>query len=168
MAKLLLSCLLHFILYAWSSLALAQPDYINYHSLPVEKHTLQKVFKVDASQEHLYDSIRGWLAIKMKDSHESIKLDDREAGILIGKLYSPRTLETDYEGVYLDLLFTFKIEVKDGRYRYTASDFYASLNMVTPYLVRVGKEYDSAMGHASIFAEDLFRATLSSVNDEDF
>lgn len=73
----------------------------------------QEVIEIpEASAKDLYAKARLWFADTYKDSKEVLELDDPTSGVLVGTGWS-----TFFYTVQLHI--TTKIEVKDGRYRYT-------------------------------------------------
>jgi len=73
----------------------------------------QEVIEVpNTSAKDLYQNARLWFAETYKDSKEVLEMDDSDSGVLVGTGWS-----TFFSTVQLHL--TTKIEVKEGRYRYT-------------------------------------------------
>lgn len=85
------------------------------------------------SASELHQQSRLWFAETFKSSQDVIQLDDSEAHIIIGKAWSPLQDRGDR------IWYTFKVECKDGRYRYTMYDV----------------EYDSGQGSSFTYREFL-------------
>lgn len=68
-------------------------------------------------KDDLYNAARLWYANTYRNSKEVLEVDDRDAGRLIGTGFS--TIDPPSKR---KLWATVKIEVKDGRYRYTMYD----------------------------------------------
>lgn len=82
-----------------------------------------EVITVDSTitKTQLYLSAKAWAVNMFKDSKEVIELDDKEAGIIMGK-----GAFKVYPGMFLTngfIKFTFKIQCKQGRYKYSVYDF---------------------------------------------
>lgn len=82
------------------------------------------VLVAGASKAELYSRAREWFAATFGSSKAVLEMDDREAGKLIGKAYA----QFDFSGVFGQSLpwamwRVIKVEVKDGRYRYTLDGF---------------------------------------------
>lgn len=86
----------------------------------------------DISQEDAYVNTKKWFATTFNDSKEVIRLEDKETGIIIGVGVMP----VPYMQVTWNWKFELKFEFKDGRYRYTLSDFKITYQ---------GKEYPDTM-----------------------
>lgn len=69
------------------------------------------------TKNELYSKTKEWFAKSFKSANDVIQMDDKEAGIIIGK------------GNFSDrkscgiINFTLKVQVKDGRYKYWFSNF---------------------------------------------
>lgn len=86
-----------------------------------------------ASKIELYSRAREWYASTFGSSKAVLEMDDKEAGKLIGKAYA----QFEFAGAIgkpLDwaLWRTIKVEVKDGKYRYTITDFLLGGPIATP------------------------------------
>lgn len=75
--------------------------------------------KVDSSltQQVLYAKAREWFANSFKSAKDVIQMDDKVAGIIVGK---GNFSERKSGGI---IHFTLKVQVKDGRYKYWFSNF---------------------------------------------
>lgn len=82
--------------------------------------TYREVIEVkDKSKDELYLSAKEWFAATFKDSKQVLEIDDKEAGVLVGSGWS----NIDGQVIDIKLWQTIKIETKDGKYRYTVTDF---------------------------------------------
>lgn len=83
-----------------------------------------KVIQVDsATSADLYGRARSWFADTYNNAKEVIQLDDKENGKIIGKgsiQYSNSTFSGNTTGY---VKYTLTIEVKDGRYKYSFTDY---------------------------------------------
>ncbi|PKP04577.1 MAG: hypothetical protein CVU11_04140 [Bacteroidetes bacterium HGW-Bacteroidetes-6] len=89
--------------------------------------TYQEVVNQEGStKDSIY--IRGiaWVNSYFKNPQGVTTIRDRENGIILGQ-HRVRMVDTDADGNVLNsntiVEFTFKIEAKEGRYRYTINDF---------------------------------------------
>lgn len=101
----------------------------NAQNWPIDKEANKIVFTsiitVDsATKNELYLCVKEWYAKTYNDSKSVIKLDDKETGKIVGKgliqvIYcSSCTRPAGY------VHYTFTIEVKDYKYKYTLCDIY--------------------------------------------
>jgi len=78
------------------------------------------------SKDDIFSSIEIYLAEAYGDINEVIKLSDKERGLIVGKgaeeNYMKGMFGEKVPGGYWN--YTFKIEVRDGRYRYSIYDVY--------------------------------------------
>jgi hypothetical protein len=94
-------------------------------TLPINKETKLIEFSdlvfVDSAltQNELYLRAKEWMARNFKSAKDVIQMEDKEAGIIIGKGYFSLR-----EGKSCKIYFTLKIQVKNNRYKYWFSDFY--------------------------------------------
>jgi hypothetical protein len=83
--------------------------------------TYSEVVEVPGSnKDDLYTRAEQWFAKTYASGNDVVQFKDREAGKIIGKarLVILHTMQPR------DILYTITLEVKDGRYRYTLTDFY--------------------------------------------
>ena len=132
----------HLLLFAGLALAVASPAaaqmaaWVN--PLPVDSTThlitYTGVVQVPgATQAELYSRAREWFATTFGSSKAVLEMDNAAAGKLIGHAYAPFEMafglgHTAQYAMWRQL----KIEVKDGRYRYTLSDFEQGGPVETP------------------------------------
>ena len=90
-----------------------------------QKITYQGVVQVPGvSQLELYSRAREWFAATFGSSKAVLEMDDRESGKLIGRAYA----QFEFSGGFGPTLpwamwRTIKVEMKEGRYRYTVTNF---------------------------------------------
>ncbi|TDN38981.1 DUF4468 domain-containing protein [Hymenobacter sp. UV11] len=76
------------------------------------------------SAAELQGRAREWVALTFQDAHQVTQLDDPARGVLIGRGYS--RVETHPDGTQdiatYSLSFTFRLDFKQGRYRYELRD----------------------------------------------
>jgi len=76
------------------------------------------------TKDELYARGKAWFATISKSARDVIQTDDKNAGILVGKgsqtVFVPTMLGMS---VATKLLFTAKLAVKDGRYKYELTDY---------------------------------------------
>ena len=93
--------------------------------IPIDSNTNKYTFEgvVQApnfSKEQLYNFLREWFVIAFVNAESVLQMQDKEAGILIGKGRSG----FDYSWInHCDLGFTVKIYIKEGRFKYVFTDF---------------------------------------------
>ncbi len=79
----------------------------------------------NADKATLYASLRSFMATYYRNSQDVIQMDDKDAGILIGKATSifdaPSMVLSAYEG-WLD--YNLKLQARDGRVRVEVSHFF--------------------------------------------
>ena len=90
-----------------------------------EKLTFSKVIEVkDVDKTSIYISLRDWISTYYRDTQEVLQMDDKDAGIIIGKaifLYSMNKLAyAAYEG---KIWYSIKLQVKDGRFKVEMLNF---------------------------------------------
>lgn len=71
------------------------------------------------SKDELYNLAKKWVVLKYKSANHVIQLDDKDNGIIIGK----GNFAIDYYSRKPTIEHTLQIETKDGRYKYTISNF---------------------------------------------
>lgn len=75
-----------------------------------------------ASKNQLYNAARLWFSDAYSDSKEVLELDDREAGVLIGTGWGEVYTKVMGMAYSSKMWSTVKIQVKDGRYKYSVSN----------------------------------------------
>jgi hypothetical protein len=97
-------------------------------SLPVNPDTklitYQEVVKVDGTIKDLFSRAIDWININYKNPADVTKVRDPESG-LIEILHRIELERTDKQDTKIDagiIIYTLKLELKDGRYRYTITD----------------------------------------------
>lgn len=88
--------------------------------------TFTDVVKVDStSQATLYNRAKVWINDAYRKSNVVIQLDDKDNGLIIIKaitLYEPE--KTNYKSAEGKVSYTFKLYIKDNKYKYEISNFY--------------------------------------------
>jgi hypothetical protein len=115
--KINLLLILFFISIGSTSICLSQ-------ELPKDEKTgafsYQEVVIIDGiNSGELYSRAKAWIAETYRSANDVIQLDDKESGRLIVKGSFRITYYMNPAWVY----HTLTLEVKDGRYRYTLTDF---------------------------------------------
>jgi hypothetical protein len=92
------------------------------------KLNFSEVVLVDSvSKDELFLSAKQFFAETFKNSKEVIQMDDKDAGIIIGKAWGDIVIKVVGTSVKTQMWFTIKIQAKEGRYRYEIYDiFYKS------------------------------------------
>ena len=97
--------------------------------LPIDERTglvtYQDVVKQEGTPKVLYDRAMGWAKKYYKNTAEVIKSADPEKGV-INMRSSVRIFYKDKDGTmrFKNIVYyNFKLECRDGRYRYTITDF---------------------------------------------
>lgn len=81
------------------------------------------VVKTDnATQKQLYLSAKSWFANIFKSSQDVLQIDSKEDGILLGKGFADISIPVFLTDAINKLWFTIKIELKEGKYRYSIYD----------------------------------------------
>jgi hypothetical protein len=84
------------------------------------KITYTGVVQVDGTNKaDLYARAREWFTDNFKSADAVLEMEDKEAGILVGKAYSDITGMTATMMHAMKMWYNVKVEVKDNRYRYT-------------------------------------------------
>ncbi|MGI4736112.1 MAG: DUF4468 domain-containing protein [Janthinobacterium lividum] len=107
----------------------ASAQVVNLALLPVDsttrRITITQVVEVPGvSKTELYSRAREWFAKTFSSSKAVLEMDDREAGKLVGTFNGPLKLASGV-GVGLDMLLwrSIQVDMKDGKYRYTFTNF---------------------------------------------
>lgn len=86
---------------------------------PLDSITQRVVYKAvvpaEATKDQLYTRSRTWFAKTFQDADKVLTLEDKEAGQLIGKGFSP----VAFRGETFRIWFSLVVECKDNKYRYT-------------------------------------------------
>lgn len=123
-----------FILYEKGTFIICADELDLIHSCTREQLRRTKIFKViqsenNADKNSLYAALRSFMAIYYANSQNVIQMDDKDAGILIGKATSvfdsPSMMLSAYEG-WLD--YNLKLQARDGRVRVEVSHFFIITN----------------------------------------
>ena len=124
--------------------------------LPLNEQHLLDVARVvevpGASQNELYARGKVWFASTFQSTLNATQADDKQAGILIGRAWRPSYIPLPGGSLYsTKIWYTVKLSFKDGRYRYSFTDFSFS-------------EYGGANTLGSYPAEGLVFATRANGN----
>lgn len=156
--------LMAFLLIAGSSLSAKEiPEKTLPRSEQTGKFMYQEVVQAaEIPAPQLYSRAKAWVAVAYKSAQDVIQLDDKVAGRLICKGNFATTWLTNQ--VWVRHLLT--IEVKDGRYRYTLTDFEVDTGRGSPApLERLAmgqrKLLERTAAHAEALVTDLKAAMAS-------
>ena len=86
--------------------------------------TYQEVVKVDGTIKDLFSRAIDWVNVNYKNPADVTKVRDPQSG-LIEILHRIELERTDKQDSKIDagiIIYTLKLELKDGRYRYTITD----------------------------------------------
>jgi hypothetical protein len=84
------------------------------------------------SAKDFYVRAKNFYTDIFKSAQDVIQLDDKEAGVVVGKAWTPLIIQTGLGGVETRMWYTLKIACKDGRYKYEIYDVYYQ-SYATPY-----------------------------------
>lgn len=75
------------------------------------------------NRSDLYNAAREWFVVSFKSADDVLQMEDKEAGILMGKAFNSVSATTGM-GVTIPymLYYTIKLYFKDGRYKYVVTD----------------------------------------------
>lgn len=91
--------------------------------LPREQQEVVSVHEVAGkSALMIYSRTLEWFATNVRDSKSSLEIQDKETGIIMGKIRL-NTGATTVIGTGMPMLVAIKVEVKDGKYRSTFFGF---------------------------------------------
>jgi hypothetical protein len=76
------------------------------------------------SKADLFTRAKLWLAGSFKSAKDVVQTEDKDAGIIVGKGYSPISLTFFGHAVPYQLHYTLKLNFKDGKYKYELTDLY--------------------------------------------
>lgn len=93
-----------------------------------------EVVAVDSvlTKSDLYTRVRQWFAKNYKSANSVIQMDDKDAGVIVGKALMQvyhKGLGLIFESGYIN--YTVSVYVKDGRYKYEITDFYHTGQRIT-------------------------------------
>ena len=122
--------LLLLVAFGLSSPALAQTRTVRAPNLPADSLTHRIKFTgvvavPGVSAAELQARAREWVALTFQDAHQVTQLDDAARGVLIGRgftvMWTDLTL-IETGGTPRPLAFTFRLDFREGRYRYEVYD----------------------------------------------
>jgi hypothetical protein len=106
--------------------SLAQEELLNMSLDPdTEMITYQEVVEVEGTKDELFNRGSTWLRIFYANPMSVSRVRDQASGLIRGQ-HQVRVNHTDEDGNKVEsemVLYSFKIEFKDNRYRYTVYDF---------------------------------------------
>src|SRR5690606_17454969 len=113
--------LLLFIMLIVSGSAFAQSNEIPWDENGEVTFTeVVQVEGVDAAD--LYTRAKLWFTETYNSSKDVIQMDDKEAGVIVGKGLSKLYIDFKSVQVPANMLYTVKVYLKDGRYKYEITD----------------------------------------------
>lgn len=138
------------------------------------RYSYQDVVSVEGvPDDDLYSRAKAWVATAYTSANDVIQLDDAAAGRLIVKGNFAITYYLDRAWIH----HTLTVEVKDGRYRYTLTDFVfeneywsAPLEMEKKFVGQKKKVFRQVIEHAEATIAGLGVAMVSAspVGDDDW
>jgi hypothetical protein len=103
-----------------------------------------EVIQVDSTKkDELYLRSKQFFVDVFKSAKDVIQMDDKEAGVVIGKGFNDIYIKVMGISAPIQMWFTIKIQSKEGRYKYEIYDIYF-------------KSYPGQYGTTTTRAEDLF------------
>ncbi|MFT6390346.1 MAG: hypothetical protein ACJAUP_003748 [Cellvibrionaceae bacterium] len=135
-------------------------------TLPEEEQSYIKAEEVKMEKAALYLSIQQWFAENLGKSNEALQIQDKEAGILLGRIIMPNGMR-DALGVRHDLQVNVKIEPNENKYRISISEFTLYCRGPGRFL-SPGKEYHSALESASKPASYIFKHVNTTKSNSSF
>jgi len=110
------------------SLHAQTPDEV---TLPVDTETKRVTYTgvvavQGASQNELYTRAKLWLFLTFGDAKDALKVDEKEAGLLVVRVYTDLPIQlTQFSSqpVNQELGYTLMLNFKDGRYKYTLTNY---------------------------------------------
>jgi len=86
--------------------------------------TYQEVVKVDGTKKDLYSRAIDWINVNYKNPDDATKVRDPQTGYIeiLHRIDLERTDKQDTKIAAGIIVYTLKLELKDGRYRYTITD----------------------------------------------
>ena len=131
------------ILFNFSTLILFSQEDI----LPIDKETgkisYSEIVKVDSvDAKALYNNAKIWFVHYFNSAKNVLQLDDKESGRIIGKGLLNVTTSVIVKADAGVVKFTIEINAKDGRYKYTFTDFWHEAyisKITTPGDLRLSK-----------------------------
>lgn len=139
----------------------------SYRTLPADQHQVVAVHDVAGQPKAaIFAAVQVWLASNLGKSNEAFQMQDKEAGILIGRIAIPKALGPG-GGFSSDLKMSVRIDVKDGKYRSEYSDFLFS-NQYGDRDVIPGSEHQAALKEARALDARLAEAVAGGAKPRDF
>ncbi|MGD1960520.1 MAG: DUF4468 domain-containing protein [Fulvivirga sp.] len=118
--------------------------FISYSQLKIDEnsglYSLQEVVQTNESKEVIFKRAQSWFLSAYSDPKTSIITNDIEEGTIAGK----GVVKVTHAMQDRDILHTFRIEVKKGRYRYTITNIV--IDWVTESRTTKLEAYKSGVG----------------------
>ena len=100
-------------------------------TLPVDTETKRVTYTgvvpvAGVTKSELYTRAKLWLAFTYDEAKDVIKVDEKDAGLLVIRAYSDvpvRLSQTDLQPTSRELGYTMVLNFKDGRYKYTLTNY---------------------------------------------
>lgn len=115
--------------------------------------TFTKVVETAKKKEDIYKAIKLWLNDSPNKTKNFIDVDDPTLGILSFNMISSEYILTKITRAQIEYKIT--IEIKDGKFRYRASDFTQKLNIMGSIITQSYKDFcDTSRIEKSILEND--------------
>lgn len=132
------------------------------------KLNFNEVVQVDSSsREQLHFKAKQFFADAFKSAKDVIQMDDKDAGILIGKAWSMIYIKIAGNPVPIRMGYTIKIQTREGRYKVEVYDLsYDGSTGITGYPEQVFDKntYFKSNGKARDVNEKYKNETVATVN----
>lgn len=141
----------------------------SYRTLPPEQQPFQAVHEVTLPKDRVYLAAQTWFAQNLGKSKEALQIQDKEAGLLVGKIILPGALHDAMGIVSYPMKLSVKIEAKDNKYRATYEDFILMAGgPVGDREVIVGREHTEAKAAAAKLDAEILAAIKGGAAAKDF
>ena len=105
----------------------------------------ETVAVADVSQAVLFTRAKLWLAGSFRSVKDVVQVEDKDAGVIVGRGYSPIGIAYFGQVSAQRLYYTLKLGFKDGKYKYELSDFYFENEMAFSQSFRTVKTLANSM-----------------------
>jgi hypothetical protein len=126
--------------------------------VPQEERSLQLVREIRLSKDQIFDKSLEWMAQTFVDSKSVIELKDRDNGKIIGK----GVTKFRNAVVYVPCRFTLILEVKDGKYRTTFTNFTGLWNDGSSSLLEYKSQIDDVKASLVLINASLYEYLKNS------
>lgn len=124
-------------------------------------HFEEVVEVLNSSKENLYSKGKIWFVDNFRSADDVLQMDDKEAGVLIGKGYRDIYVDTKIMGSIQKYktraFYTIKIQIKEGKYKLDIYDIYYYSYPTSG--VSVGTSYIAGQPATMYYPETLFLNT---------